>query len=126
MKVLQMIESAYRATVEEQDDTIVWLTHAIKAAGGELSVLLLGNAVNYAVRGQDASGLAFGAWQQAAPPRLADDVAALVAKGVDVYLVKEDADERGLGNAELIAGMRRVPRAGVPALMDAHDQVWHW
>jgi len=80
MKVLNIIESAYRATTEEQDDTIVWLSHTLKAAGADLGVLLRGNAVNYAVRGQDAAGLAFGAWRQTQPPRLANDIAALPTK----------------------------------------------
>src|SRR3546814_12535583 len=80
MKVLQIIETAYRATLEEQDDTVVWITHAMKGAGGDLDVLLRGNAVNYGLHGQDAAGLAFGEWRQTQPPRLADDLAGLVGK----------------------------------------------
>ena len=81
MKALNIIESAYRATIEEQDDTIVWLTRAMKAAGADLAVLLRGNAVNYAVRGQDAAGLAFGGWRQTQPPRVADNIASLTTRG---------------------------------------------
>jgi hypothetical protein len=84
VKALNIIESAYRATIEEQDDTIVWLNHAMKRAGADIGVVLRGNAVNYAVRGQDAGGLVCGDWRQTQPPRIADDIEALVAKGVSV------------------------------------------
>jgi hypothetical protein len=126
MKALNIIESAYRATIEEQDDTIVWLTHAMKAAGADLEVLLRGNAVNYAVRVQNAAGLAFGDWRQTQPPRLADDVAALLAKGITVYVLAEDLAERGLDTGDLVPGLECITRDGLPALFAAHDQIWHW
>lgn len=126
MKVLQVIESAYRATIEEQDDTVVWITHAMKGAGGDFTVLLRGNATNYAVSGQDASGIVFGDWKQSEPPRIDKDISGLIGKGVDVYLVEEDAVERGLGNAQMVDGVKRVRRAALPKLVAQHDQVWHW
>ncbi len=125
-KVLQVIETAYRATLEEQDDPIVWITHAMKAAGADLAVLLRGNAVNYAVAAQDASGLAFGERRQTQPPRLAEDVAKLIAKGVDVFLVEDDASERGLSREEMIAGVNVVGRSEVARLLGRYDQIWHW
>ncbi len=125
-KVLHIVESAYRATLEEQDDTVVWISHAMKGAGADLNLLLRGNAVNYAVKGQDASGLAFGERKQTQPPRLDDDLAKLIAKGVDVYYVEEDFAERGLEKNELIPGPKGVRRAGLPQLFASYDQVWHW
>ena len=126
MKALNIIESAYRATIEEQDDTIVWLTHAMKGAGADLAVLLRGNAVNYAALGQDAAGLAFGGWRQTQPPRIGDDITSLVAKGVAVYVVAEDLAERGLGPSDILNGVERVGRDGLPKLLGSYDQVWHW
>jgi len=126
MKALNIIECAYRATIEEQDDTIVWLTHAMTAGGADLGLLLRGNAVNYAVRAQNAAGLAFGDWRQTQPPRLADDIASLVTKGVAVYVLTEDLALRGLEPGDLVPGLERVTRESLPGLFAAHDQIWHW
>lgn len=126
MKALQIIETAYRGTLEEQDDTIIWLTHSMRDAGAELSVLLTGNAVNYAVKGQDASGLSFGAWKQTNPPRIEVELEKLIGKGVPVYAVRDDIDRRGLGDAAKVAGVQLVARNALAALLEAHDLVWHW
>lgn len=126
MKVLQVLTSAYRATIEEQDDTILWITQAMKNAGGELDVLLTGNAVNYAIAGQDSSGLAFGDWRQTQPPRIEDDLARMIAKGVAVYAIGDDMVERGLADCAIVAGVKRVQRGDVPRLMNAYDRVWRW
>lgn len=125
-KILHVIESAYRATIEEQDDTVVWFTHAMKGGGADVTVVLRGNAVNYAVKGQDASGLAFGDRRQTQPPRVDEDLVKLVGKGVDVYLVKDDAAERGIEGGDLVAGVKSIPRAELPKLLDGFEYVFHW
>ena len=125
-KILQVIESAYRCTVEEQDDPVVWISHAMKGAGADLAVLLRGNAVNYAVKGQDATGLSFGGKAQTHPPKLDQDVAKLIGKGIDVYLVEDDASARGLERTDLVDGIKPVSRSGLPKLFAGYDQVWHW
>src|SRR5271169_4903496 len=122
MKTLSIIESAYRATIEEQDDTIVWIHGAMKGAGADLAVLLRGNAVNYLVQRQDAGGLAFGDWRQIQPPRIASDLAALAAKGVDICYVAE----RGIERNELINSAQPVARGAVAELLGRYDRVWYW
>ncbi len=126
MRALNIVETAYRATLEEQDDTILWLTQAMIGAGAHLSVLLRSNAVNYAVRGQDASGLSFGSLAQTQPPRIAEDVAKLINRGAPVFVVEEDLAERGIVASELVQGLKPIPRASTAALLEDYDAVWHW
>lgn len=126
MKALNIVETAYRATLEEQDDTIVWLTHAMKGAGADLGLLLRANAVNYGVSSQDASGLSFGERRQTQPPQLAQDLAKLLEKGVTVYVVAEDLAERGIDAGELVPGLESVSRRDVAKLFAEYDRVWHW
>ena len=125
-KILNIVETAYRGTLEEQDDTVLWLSHMLKNAGADISILLRANAVNYAVRGQDASGLCFGEIVMTHPPEIDKDVEKIIQKGVTVYLVKEDAEERGLSDTDLISGVQKVTRGQLPELIDQPDQVWHW
>ena len=126
MKALHVIESAYRGTLEEQDDTILWITHAMTGAGADLDVLLRGNAVNYAVTAQEVPPLAFGMRQQQHSPDIAGQVAGLPGKGVTVYFVSEDAADRGSSGADLIDGITPISRAGIAALYGGYDQVWNW
>ena len=126
MKVLQIVEAAYRATLEEQDDPIIWISHAMKGAGGDLDVLLVGNAVNYVVAAQDATGLSFGDWQQLRPPDLAGDIGGLTAKGIKGCVVQDDLDKRGLRDTVLVPGIETLLRGRLPALLSDYDQIWHW
>jgi len=125
-RILQIIDAPYRCTIEEQDDPAIWITHAMKGAGGEFGVLLRASAVNYAVKGQDASGLSFGDRKQTQPMRVEHELARLMEKDVAVYVVEEDVKERGLSSGDLLPGVRSVTRAGVARLFGEFDGVWHW
>ena len=126
MRALNIIQTAYRATLEEQDDPVVWITHAMKGAGAELGVLLRGNAVNYTVKAQLVPPLAFGARQQRQAPHLAEAISALMDKGIDVHVVVEDLADRGLEAEELIDGLKPIRRSELPKLLQAYDSVWQW
>jgi sulfur relay (sulfurtransferase) DsrF/TusC family protein len=124
---LNIVETAYRAVMEEQDDTILWLLAAMQGAGGAHTVVLRGNAVNYAVAGQGAPGLTVGQWKQTQAPRMDRDVVDLMEnRRIPVYVVEEDLAERGVGREELVPRVKLVSRKALPALFAEYEMVSHW
>lgn len=126
MKVLNIISAGYRATLEEQDDTTVWVCHALRGAGADADLLLRGSAVNYLVAGQEAPRLAIGGRVQKQGPDLHGQLGALCAKGAAVFALEDDLQRYGLGAGAAGNGITLVPASGLPKLMSGYDQVWHW
>lgn len=126
MKVLNIIETAYRATLEEQDDTIVWLSHALKEAGAELDILLQGNAVNYVVTSQEVSALKIGSCRQAQTPAIFEDVQGLIDQGCKVFVVTEDLEERGILQSMTLDGVSLASRSDLAGCFNQYEQIWHW
>jgi sulfur relay (sulfurtransferase) DsrF/TusC family protein len=126
-ETISIVESAYRAVMEEQDDTILWLLAAMQSAGAEHTVVLRGNAVNYAVAGQGAPGLTIGAWKQTLAPRMDNDVVDLIEKRkIPVFVIEEDLALRGIERTELVAGIELLSSKMLPKRMAEYDIVLHW
>jgi hypothetical protein len=125
-RYLSVVETAYRATVEEQDDTGVWFTRAIQGAGAEVALLLCGDGVSYAQRGHNAGGLRFGTREVRIPPELDRDLEAMVGRGTRVYVVKEDLAARGIPDDLLLSGLNRIARSQVARIFADHDRVLYW
>jgi sulfur relay (sulfurtransferase) DsrF/TusC family protein len=124
-RILNVVTSGYRATLEEQDDPILWLTHSMRGAKAPADVLLRGNAVCYLLREQDASGLTLGSWRQSQPPRLVDDAAALADGGASVFYCTDDARERGIAG-HMVEAAKPIDADSLPELLSRYDLILHW
>jgi sulfur relay (sulfurtransferase) DsrF/TusC family protein len=126
MKVLQVIQSAYRCTIEEQDDPVIWFVQVLETIGGDVDILLRGNAVNYAVTGQVVEGLSFGDWKQTYPAKVDQDLQQALDKGIKVYAITEDISKRGIPEGKLLGGIEKLSAKQLPSLFEEYEQVWHW
>ena len=92
----------------------------------EESILLRGNAVNYLVKAQDASGIEIGGIKLDPPPKLVEDLKTLQGKGITIRAVEEDLSARGISQDGLLEGVEIVKKSDVPKLFADHDKVFTW
>lgn len=126
MTVLNIVSSGYRATLEEQDDTVLWITQAMSRAGAEMDVLLRASAVNYVVEGQAVSPLAIGGRIQRNAPDVHGQVRDLAERGVGIFVLEEDLEAYGLRDTPRFDQAKCVRTSELAGLISGYDAIWHW
>ena len=123
---MSVIETPYRASLEEQDDAGLWLSAAVSKAGADMSILLSGSAVNYAVKGHSSDPVKVGGGEIPHPMEPTVDLRRLVALGSSCFLLREDAEARGIDAADLIPEVETISRAGLGDFYEKFADIWHW
>ncbi len=126
MKILQIVEQAFRTLVEEQDDTILWLTQSMAGAGANLEVLLSGNAVYYAVMKNRQPAIKIGDWVQQEPADIPSDIDRMLAQNIPIYVLNSELEERGLNASMLRPSIKPIDQAQLVDIYHQVDQVWQW
>ena len=126
MNSLSIVEGAFRATLEEQDDAALWFTAAVRNSGSDCNLLLKGLAVHYALRDQQAPALSIGDVTVDHPPRYDEDLSRVIANGGKVYVVSDDLATLGLADAALIDGVDLIGKGDLPKVTAGYDHLWWW
>ena len=125
-KILSVVDTAYRATLEEQDDTSLWFNHACLNAGASIDILLTGNAVNYSVTSQNPRPVTIGQSRISQPNKFDEDLKSLGRSGAKIFYIVEDANERGINPSSIVSCVEGIKRSQLANLIDGYAHIWHW
>ncbi|MDC8758937.1 hypothetical protein [Janthinobacterium fluminis] len=123
---LAIIERAYRGSLEEQYGHIVWLTRIMKGMSAPTALLLKGDTLMFAKRGQLVRPLRIGDLDIDVLSNYEAGLVDVLAAQVPVYAWHADMLRLGLTQADLVDGIEPIHAAGMPALLNRYDCIWYW
>jgi sulfur transfer complex TusBCD TusB component (DsrH family) len=124
-KILSVLSHTEYGNLEDSDIGLFASAFA-PVTGNEMSILLTEDAVNYAVRGQDGTGIKIAGGTVQPGFLIETDVQSVQASGIPVYALREDVEERGIGESELVKGIKLMSRRELGRFVDRFDSVWNW
>ncbi len=124
-KILSVLSHTEYGNLEDSDIGLFASAFA-PVASQHLTLLLRENAVNYAVRGQDGTGIKIAGTVVQPGFLIETDLRSVHQSNIPVYAIREDLEERGIAPSEVIDGVRLMSRKELGKLVDQFDSVWNW
>jgi sulfur relay (sulfurtransferase) DsrF/TusC family protein len=124
-KILSVLSHTEYGNLEDSDIGLFASAFA-PVTGHQMTILLSEDAVNYAVRGQDGTGITIAGGTVQPGFLIETDLASVHDAGIPVYAFRDDVQERGLGESDLIAGVKLLDRRELGKFIDRFDTVWNW
>src|SRR5712692_6469827 len=110
----------------EDSDIGLFASAFAPVTGHQMTILLSEDAVNYAVRGQDGTGISIAGGTVQPGFLIETDLQSVQDSKIPVYAVREDLEERGLSEGELVTGVQVIRRGDYGKFIDQFDTVWNW
>lgn len=110
----------------EDSDIGLFASAFAPVANQNLTLLLREDAVNYAVRGQDGTGIKIAGTPVQPGFMIETDLKALQQTKIPVYAVREDLEERGIKQDDVIPGVQLLSKKELGKFIDRFDTVWNW
>jgi sulfur relay (sulfurtransferase) DsrF/TusC family protein len=124
-KILSVLSHTEYGNLEDSDIGL-FASAFSSVAGQSLTLLLREDAVNYAVRGQDGTGIKIAGAVVQPGFLIETDLKSVRQANIPVYAVREDLEERGLKKEDLIEGVQLLSGKELGKFADQFDTVWNW
>jgi sulfur relay (sulfurtransferase) DsrF/TusC family protein len=124
-KILSVLSHTEYGNLEDSDIGLFASAFA-PAAGSQMTILLSEDAVNYGVRGQEGTGIKIAGAPVQPGFLIEQDVTAVQESKIPIYALREDLQERGIDEAELVSGIQMISRKEFGKFIDQFDTVWNW
>ncbi len=124
-KILSVLSHTEYGNLEDSDIGLFASAFA-PVAGQNLTLLLREDAVNYAVRGQDGTGIKIAGTVVQPGFLIETDLKSVRQANISVHAVQEDLQERGIKTDELIDGVQLLNKKDLGKFIDQFDTVWNW
>lgn len=124
-KILSVLSHTEYGNLEDSDIGL-FASAFSSVAGQSLTLLLREDAVNYAVRGQDGTGIKIAGAVVQPGFLIETDLKSVRQANIPVYAVREDLEERGVKKEDLIEGVQLLSGKELGKFVDQFDTVWNW
>jgi sulfur transfer complex TusBCD TusB component (DsrH family) len=124
-KILSILSHTEYGNLEDSDIGLFASAFA-PVAGQQLALLLREDAVNYAVRGQDGTGIKVAGTPIQPGFLIETDLRSVNQSNIPVYVGREDVEERGIKPNELIDSVKLMSAKELGKLVDQFDTIWNW
>ena len=124
-KILSVLSHTEYGNLEDSDIGLFASAFA-PATGTPMTLLLAEDAVNYAVRGQDGTGITIAGGTVQPGFLIETDLASVHQANIPLYAFREDLAQRGIAPGDLIGGVTLMSRNDFGRFIDQFDTVWNW